>query len=221
MDTLPITEVCRRTGLSARALRFYESRGLLSAQRSAAGQRRYGAAELARLHQITALKAAGFGLTRIGELLGTTRPRPRQVDRGAAGASRCNDAPRASTPRSRSLKAAQSALAAGRLPDLDSFCDLIKQGARTMDRYRKRMAESSRPLFLRPNSRRIGAERKFASTFLPTFDQDRLTARNGPISAPALPTPCRWTRPATSAQGFSRRMEGAAGSVHRGRDARK
>ena len=37
METLPITEVCRRTGLSARALRFYESRGLLTAQRSAAG----------------------------------------------------------------------------------------------------------------------------------------------------------------------------------------
>lgn len=70
METLSITEVCRRTGLSARSLRFYESRGLLGSQRSAAGQRRYGAAELSRLHQITALKAAGFTLARIGELVG-------------------------------------------------------------------------------------------------------------------------------------------------------
>ncbi|QYE35792.1 MerR family transcriptional regulator [Polymorphobacter sp. PAMC 29334] len=58
MGTLSITDVCRRTGLSARALRFYEARGLVGAQRSAAGQRRYGAAEVARLHQVT-VRAAG------------------------------------------------------------------------------------------------------------------------------------------------------------------
>ncbi len=130
MATIPITEVCRRTGLSARALRFYESRGLLSAQRSAAGQRRYGAAELARLHQITALKAAGFSLTRIGELLGS-----RGLDLGRLIDAQLAqlDAQRTDLDAaSRSLKAAQAALAAGRLPDLDSFCDLIKQGARTM-----------------------------------------------------------------------------------------
>lgn len=130
METLPITEVCRRTGLSARALRFYESRGLLTAQRSAAGQRRYGAAELARLHQITALKAAGFGLARIGELLGADG-----IDLAAvisAQLAHLEAERRDLDAASRSLKAAQAALAAGRLPDLDSFCDLIKQGARTM-----------------------------------------------------------------------------------------
>ena len=130
MDTLPITEVCRRTGLSARALRFYESRGLLAAQRSAAGQRRYGTTELARLHQITALKAAGFGLTRIGELMGANG-----LDLAAvisAQLAHLEAERRDLDAASLGLKAAQVALAAGRLPDLDSFCDLIKQGARTM-----------------------------------------------------------------------------------------
>lgn len=130
METLSITEVCRRTGLSARSLRFYEARGLLGSQRSAAGQRRYGAPELARLHQITALKAAGFTLARIAELtaargidlatlidaqlahLGTERA---QIDEAT-----------------RALKAARDALAQGRVPDLDSFCSIIKQGAKTM-----------------------------------------------------------------------------------------
>ncbi|QXQ06579.1 MerR family transcriptional regulator [Sphingosinicellaceae bacterium] len=130
METLPITEICRRTGLSARALRFYESRGLLTAQRSAAGQRRYGAAELARLHQITALKGAGFGLTRIGELLGADGLDLAAVIEAQLGHLEAGR--RELDAASCSLKAAQAALAAGRLPDLDSFCDLIKQGARTM-----------------------------------------------------------------------------------------
>lgn len=130
MKTLSITEVCRRTGLSARSLRFYEARGLLGSQRSAAGQRRYGAPELARLHQITALKAAGFTLARIGALIGA-----RGLDLAALidaqlahlGAERdqIDEATRA-------LKAARGALAQGRVPDLDSFCSIIKQGARTM-----------------------------------------------------------------------------------------
>ena len=70
MATLSITEVCRRTGLSARALRFYEARGLVTAQRSAAGQRRYGADEVAQLHRVTVLKRTGFSLAQIGALTG-------------------------------------------------------------------------------------------------------------------------------------------------------
>ena len=165
MDTLPITEVCRRTGLSARALRFYESRGLLSTQRSAAGQRRYGAAELARLHQITALKAAGFGLTRIGEVLGT-----RGLDFGKLIAAQLAqlDATRADLDAAtRSLRAAQTALAAGRLPDLDSFCDLIKQGAKTMTDANAWRSVADR--YFSPEQQAQWAERM--KDVPPTFDQ--------------------------------------------------
>ena len=130
METLSITEVCRRTGLSARSLRFYEARGLLGSQRSAAGQRRYGAPELARLHQITALKAAGFTLARIGELLGARAlDLATLIDAQLAQLAADRAGLDAAT---RALKAARTALAQGHIPDLDSFCTIIKQGAKTM-----------------------------------------------------------------------------------------
>lgn len=178
METISITEVCRRTGLSARALRFYESRWLLGSQRSAAGQRRYGASELARLHQITALKSAGFSLTRIGELIGS-----RGLDLATVIAAQLAqlDATRADLDAaSRGLMAAQTALAAGRLPDLDSFCDLIKQGAKTMTDTAAWQKIADR--YYTPEEQAHWRERKFAAT--PAgFDQDAYTAQWNDLSA--------------------------------------
>lgn len=68
VDSLDIAEVARRTGLSSRALRFYEARGLVKPLRSASGRRYFGAAELERLHQITILKAAGLSLMQMQQL---------------------------------------------------------------------------------------------------------------------------------------------------------
>lgn len=62
-------EVVRRLGVSAKALRLYEARGLLQPVRSQTGWRAYGAKEIARLHHILALKRLGLPLTRIAELL--------------------------------------------------------------------------------------------------------------------------------------------------------
>jgi DNA-binding transcriptional MerR regulator len=64
-----IASITRRTGLTSRALRHYEARGLITPLRAASGRRLYGAAELERIHQILMLKRAGFGLTTIGTLL--------------------------------------------------------------------------------------------------------------------------------------------------------
>jgi DNA-binding transcriptional MerR regulator len=64
-----IASITRRTGLTSRALRHYEARGLIRPLRAASGRRLYGAAELERIHQIIMLKRAGFGLTTIGTLL--------------------------------------------------------------------------------------------------------------------------------------------------------
>ncbi|HTQ14588.1 MAG TPA: MerR family transcriptional regulator [Rhizomicrobium sp.] len=63
-------ETARRLGVSAKALRLYEDRGLVAPRRAANGYRAYGPAEVARLHQILALKRLGLSLARIGELLG-------------------------------------------------------------------------------------------------------------------------------------------------------
>lgn len=167
METLSITEVCRRTGLSARSLRFYEARGLLGSQRSAARQRRYGTSELARLHQIIALKAAGFALARIGELLGErgldfARLIDAQLAHLAAEREGIDDAARA-------LKSARAALARGQLPDLDSFCTIIKQGAKTMSDSEAWTKVTDR--YYTPEEKAEWAERKFAATPA-DFDQD-------------------------------------------------
>jgi DNA-binding transcriptional MerR regulator len=63
------TETARRFGVSIKALRLYERRGLLKPLRSTAGWRTYGPDQIARLHQILALKDLGFPLARIGALL--------------------------------------------------------------------------------------------------------------------------------------------------------
>src|SRR6185369_6256906 len=63
------TETASRFGVSIKALRLYESRGLLTPLRSEAGWRTYGPDQVARLHQILALKRLGLSLARIGELL--------------------------------------------------------------------------------------------------------------------------------------------------------
>jgi DNA-binding transcriptional MerR regulator len=66
---LSIGEVCRRTGLSPRTVRYYEELGLLPGVRRRTGGRRvYGDDELDRLRFIQRLKALGLSLQEIKEL---------------------------------------------------------------------------------------------------------------------------------------------------------
>jgi DNA-binding transcriptional MerR regulator len=67
-DSLDIRDVARRTGLTSRALRFYEARGLLKPLRTYSGRRLYGRGEIERIQQILALKRAGLSLAQIGRL---------------------------------------------------------------------------------------------------------------------------------------------------------
>src|SRR5688572_7655212 len=67
-DSLDITDVARLTGLTSRALRFYEARGLVAPLRTASGRRHYGPIQLERLHQIVAMKRAGLTLAQIQRL---------------------------------------------------------------------------------------------------------------------------------------------------------
>lgn len=67
-------ETAKRFGISIKALRLYERRGLLKPLRAANGStsaawRVYGPDQIARLHQILALKRLGLSLGQIGELL--------------------------------------------------------------------------------------------------------------------------------------------------------
>lgn len=61
--------VAKRFGVSVKALRVYESAGLLKPARTTAGWRIYRQPDLERLSAILALKQLGLPLKRIGELL--------------------------------------------------------------------------------------------------------------------------------------------------------
>lgn len=68
-DELTVSQVARRSGFAPSALRFYERRGLISADRSEGGQRRYHRDVLRRLAFIAAAKHVGLTLTEITQAL--------------------------------------------------------------------------------------------------------------------------------------------------------
>ncbi len=59
---LTIGELAARSGLAASALRYYEGLGLISAERTAGGQRRYPRATLRRIAFIRAAQRVGLSL---------------------------------------------------------------------------------------------------------------------------------------------------------------
>ncbi len=66
---LTIGELSERTGVAPSALRFYEERGLISAHRSAGGQRRYAREELRRVSFMLVAQQVGLSLSEIGGAL--------------------------------------------------------------------------------------------------------------------------------------------------------
>ncbi|KKB11490.1 MerR family transcriptional regulator [Devosia geojensis] len=62
-------EAARRLGVSPKALRLYEERGLVAPVRTAAGWRTYGPAEMARAAEIAALRALGLSLSQIASVI--------------------------------------------------------------------------------------------------------------------------------------------------------
>ena len=63
------TEAARQLGVSIKALRLYEQRGLLAPLRTATGWRTYGPAEMARAGEIAALRALGLSLAAVAQVL--------------------------------------------------------------------------------------------------------------------------------------------------------
>lgn len=65
-----VGELSRATGLTVRALHYYEEIGLLtSSRRSSAGHRLYDAADVARLYRISLLRRLGFPLEPVTSVL--------------------------------------------------------------------------------------------------------------------------------------------------------
>jgi MerR family redox-sensitive transcriptional activator SoxR len=61
--TLTIGELARRTGLSVSAIRFYESRGLVSASRGAGNQRQFARSDIRRLSFAMIAQQLGLSIT--------------------------------------------------------------------------------------------------------------------------------------------------------------
>ncbi len=118
-------ETARRLGVSVRALRLYERRGLVRPRRTRAGWRVYGPDEIERLHQVLTLKSIGLPLARIGQLLGG-----RSADLPALLAlqedvltARITDLERAR----RSVRAARVKVSRDRRLGLDDLIDLVRE----------------------------------------------------------------------------------------------
>lgn len=64
------SQAASRLGVSIKALRLYEQRGLIAPQRTATGWRAYGPAEMARAREIVSLRSLGLSLAQVARVLG-------------------------------------------------------------------------------------------------------------------------------------------------------
>jgi MerR family redox-sensitive transcriptional activator SoxR len=65
-DLITISEVARRSGVAASALRFYEARGLIRSERAGSGHRRYHREVLRRVAFIVFAQRVGMTLDEVG-----------------------------------------------------------------------------------------------------------------------------------------------------------
>ena len=64
-DLLTISEISRRSGIAASALRFYEKRGLIKSERAGSGHRRYSRDVLRRIAFIVFAQRVGLTLEEV------------------------------------------------------------------------------------------------------------------------------------------------------------
>ena len=129
-DSLDIAEVARLTGLTSRALRFYEARGLVTPLRTASGRRHYGPAELEWLHQIVAMKRAGLTLAQIQSMTAGRRVDLRDIV--AAQIELLEDREREIASARTLLESILSRIERSEPIDVATFCSLIRQGVTAM-----------------------------------------------------------------------------------------
>lgn len=145
-ELLTAAECAARIGLTVRALRVYERHGLLAPRRTEKGWRLYGAVEIARLHEILALKQLGLSLARIAQLL---EDRANDLDRALAMQETSLLAMKRATERGLALVAvARNRLAAGEALSVTELVNLAKETQMTeplFDAIAQRRYEQARP----------------------------------------------------------------------------
>ena len=146
---LKVGELAKRSGLTVRALHHYDSIGLLSpSARSDAGYRLYNRADIARLHQVQALRRFGMALSDIGSFLaGPGSDLPAIVDQQIAALTR--QIGQADVLRSQLTKL-KGQLGAGQEPDLAEWLSTLEQ--MTMyDKYLSKEQRDRLPFFNGPS----------------------------------------------------------------------
>ncbi|MFL9841498.1 MerR family transcriptional regulator [Sphingomonas sp. ST-64] len=135
IESLDIAEVARRSGITARALRFYEARGLLRPLRTASGRRCYGPAELEQVHRIVLLKRAGLSLAQIQRL---TAHAPVDLGRLVDVQLETLAEQAAEIEAARALlRTVKSRIDSGERIDVATFCSLIRQGDMQMSQQQQ------------------------------------------------------------------------------------
>jgi len=145
-EWLTAQDCAQRIGLTVKALRLYEDHGLVRPRRTEKGWRLYGADEIARLHEVLALKRLGLSLARITELL---QGRAVDLDHTLAMQEALLSEQHERAARGLTLvAAARTTLARGDRLDVDQLVKLAKEANMTeapTDLIARRRYEQARP----------------------------------------------------------------------------
>lgn len=79
-QVMTIGDLAERTGLTVSAIRFYETKGLVTPARNAGGQRRYLRSDIRRLSFVQVSQQLGFSIDEIRSALATL-PQGRRAER--------------------------------------------------------------------------------------------------------------------------------------------
>lgn len=192
-------EAAKRLGVSVKALRVYEQRGLVKPLRSQADWRAYGPAEIARLHQVLALKNLGLSLAKIAEVLKSPK-----ADLAAVLALQERQLSAESQRVSHALtlvRAARDKLAAGDTLSIEDLTTLTKETTMTNKPTQQEMKEVFDPFVSKHFS-----QDEITETAKRDFDQEKvgqqwdaliaeakvLMAKGDPTTPEALDLARRW-----------------------------
>jgi DNA-binding transcriptional MerR regulator len=121
------SEAARRLGVSVKALRLYEQRGLVEPVRTAAGWRAYGPEQMAMAGEIAALRALGLSLAQVARVLDGD-PRDLEPALAAHQATLEGQARRVAGAVER-VRGLRAELANGRAPSIAELARLVRPAA--------------------------------------------------------------------------------------------
>lgn len=193
------TEAAKKLGITTKALKLYERHGLVTPIRAANGYRAYGPGEIARLHQVLALKRLGLPLAKIAGLL-----HGKLASLAAILALQENVLGREATRVGHALtliRSARARLAKGERLSVDDLANLTTETTMTAKVTQEELGTILKPMmekyFSVSDRVKIGARRKkhpeAADIWIDLFaEAERLMAIGDPTSPEALDLARRW-----------------------------